>query len=85
MSKREFREIARELWDTDALNVTNETLRTGALLRMADSMEKIASDSIAVRNSRDEWKRRAEKAEKELVASRKNVARLKARIAEVKA
>lgn len=62
MSKvfKSYREESKGNWGTTVeygVNITTEQLQTGAILRIADATEKVASNYDAMREDRDRYKR----------------------------
>jgi len=52
-----FREKSRCNWGRSDGNFTNDDMRVGALLRIADAVEKMASSYDSLREDRDRFKR----------------------------
>lgn len=59
MAFKSYREQSKVDWGTESDSLTAEQIQTGALLRIADAVEKVAADYTAIRNSRDYWQTRA--------------------------
>jgi len=60
MTHRSYADESRKNWGTsDPEPLTIEQIKIGALLRIADAVEKMASSYDTVRNARDFWESRA--------------------------
>lgn len=72
MAFKSYREQSKVDWGTESDSLTAEQIQTGALLRIADAVEKVAADYTAMRNSRYYWERRftEERAASERMARR---------------
>lgn len=73
-NKKYYKEQSRLNWYTEDEKLSLEQINTGALLRIADATEKMASNYIALQNDRDYYKRRyqEEQASKERMSRRIN-------------
>lgn len=73
-----FRQRSRADWGTDELNqLTLEQINTGAVLRIADAVEKVAKRHDELIDDRDYWKRRALESERRLDTERRRTAALR--------
>ena len=67
MSFKRFREESRKEWGRETLaELANEDIQTGALLRIADAVEKMAKSYDGMRIDRDWWKSEAERRQEEV-------------------
>lgn len=55
---KDFKELSKENWVPNMGTVTNDSIKTGCLQRIADASELMASNFIALQNDRDYYKRR---------------------------
>ena len=71
MSFKDYREESRANWGTSQSgNLTIKQIRVGALLRIADAVEKMAKSYDGMRIDRDWWKGEAERRQEEVVGLR---------------
>lgn len=57
---KQFREESKRTWGTESENLTNEQIQLGAILRIADASEKMASNYDALLSDRNYYKQRYE-------------------------
>lgn len=90
MYKMPFKSYRKESKDNYGVNVSEaqglslEQLNTGALLRMADATEAMATNHVRMQNERDQYKRWYENEQKENATLVKRVAALKGVINKMK-
>lgn len=68
MAFKPYRAESRANWgrDSSEANITNEEVKLGAILRIADAIETMAKSYNDMRNDRDYWKGRAERRDAEV-------------------
>lgn len=94
MSNKTFKNYRDEskgnygVWLDSDENISSDQLRTGALLRIADSTEKMAANYTALQSDRDYYKRRLESVQadnkhlyKQLSGLRGEITKLKKKLA----
>lgn len=82
-NEKYFKEESKKSWYT-TMPVTNDDLQTGALMRIADATELMASNYVKLQNdykymreSRDGWQVDAERLKRSNAALRGHIKRLK--------
>lgn len=81
---KDYREQSRTSWGTEATSLTLEQLNAGAILRIADATEKMATNHVKLQNDydymrkdRDRYRERAERAERKITAMKGVITKLK--------
>ena len=85
MSFKNYREESQKIWgSSEGAQLNIEQINCGAILRIADATEKMASNYIALENdykwmksSKESWRREAERLRKSNAALRGHLNRLK--------
>ena len=86
MTFRSYREESRSDWGTrDEGGFSLDQVNAGALLRIADAVEKMAESYDLMRRDRDVWKERALSAERRLDTERRRTAALRGWIKRMRA
>jgi len=76
MAEKYFKQESKKEWFTSA-PVTNDDLRTGCLMRIADATEKMASNYTELQNNLEWYKRRFNEKTEEIATLEKRVAAYK--------
>lgn len=84
MAFKSYRDASRDNWGVEKGNIGMPQVQTGALLRIADAVEKMAKRHDEMVNARDYWQRRAETVEVELERERRRNAALRGHLSRVK-
>ena len=86
MAFKDYREQSRTQWGTEAASLTLDQLNTGAILRIADATEKMATNHVKLqddydymRKDRDRYKERFERAENKIRGLKGAITKLKKR------
>lgn len=86
MTFRSYREESRSDWGArDEGGFSLDQVNAGALLRIADAVEKMANNYDVMQRDRDFWKERALSAERRLDTERRRTAALRGSIKRMRA
>lgn len=78
------REAAKRTWTTNGDGATTEEIKVGALLRIADSTEKLCMSRVALETDRDMYKRWWKEEQQRTALLKRRLAGLKGYVARLK-